>query len=310
MTTIDHWIGQPEVIARFRVALEAAWNDGSRLPHMLFVGPPGVGKTELSHLAAREMGVTLHERLAQTLVTPGAVNALLLGANDKEIIFIDEVHELAPPIQTALYRAMEDRQVFVRGRDNQTFAMPINDLSILAATTDEYSLLPPMRDRFKVILPFTFYDVESLAQIATQRAGMMGILLTEDIAQEIAKRSRGTPRLVVRLIEACHRYARSKGDSQVTEDHFTATLKLEGLDDLGLGPDEQRYLRHLSQRQEPVRLTVLESALGIHRKTLQTVVEPFLLRVGLIERSERGRTITEQGLRHLNMLVNCDSVKA
>ncbi len=305
--TINHWLGQPEVIARFKIALEAAWNDAKPLPHMLMVGPPGVGKTELAHLAAREMGVGIHERLAQTLMSPGAVNSLLLDAQEKEIVFIDEVHELQPLFQTTLYRAMEDRQVFVRGRDNKTMAMPINDITVCAATTDMYSLLPPLRDRFKVILPFSFYDVDSLTEIAKQQASQMGIAITPEIAQAIARRSRGTPRLSIRIIEACYRYARSKGDTEVTREHFDATIRLEGLDDLGLGPDEQRYIRYLAKKQDPVRLTTLESALGIHRKTLQTVIEPFLVRANLIERSDRGRSITEEGLRHLKLVESVGS---
>lgn len=308
--TINHWLGQPEVIARFRIALEAAWNDARPLPHMLMVGPPGVGKTELAHLAAREMGVNLHERLAQTLMSPGAVNSLLLDAQDRDIVFIDEVHELLPLFQTTLYRAMEDRQVFVRGRDNKTMAMPLNNITVCAATTDMYSLLPPLRDRFKVILPFSFYDMESLAQIAAQQAAQMEIAITPEIAQAVAARSRGTPRLSIRILEACHRYARSKGETEVTQKHFAATIGLEGLDELGLGPDEQRYIRYLAKKQDPVRLTTLESALGVHRKTLQTVIEPFLVRANLIERSDKGRCLTEEGLRHLKLVDGAESPQA
>lgn len=297
--TIDHWIGQSDVIARFRVALEASWNDASRLPHMLLVGPPGTGKTELAHVAARELGVQIHERLGQTLVSANMLNALLLGAEDKELVFLDEIHEMHPQLQTTLYRAMEDGQIFVRARNDQTLTMPLKDITIAAATTDEYALLPPLRDRFKLTLPFTFYDHAALTDITLQRANMMGIDLSREIASRIAERSKGTPRLVVRLLESCHRYARSKGDSQVTAEHFESTVQLEGLDNLGLGRDEQRYLSYLASRQEPTRLTTLESALGIHRRTIQTVVEPFLLRSGLIERSDKGRTITQDGLRHI-----------
>ena len=300
--TINHWVGQQDVVARFRVALEASWNDAARLPHMLFVGGPGLGKTEMAQLAAREMGVTIHERLAQTLLTPGMLCSLLLSADDKSIVFIDEIHELQPQLQTTLYRAMEDQQVFVRGRGEATLNMPLKDVTVLGATTNEYALLPPLRDRFKLVLPFTFYDLESLTQITVQRATMMGISLSREIAESIAQRSKGTPRLVIRLLESCHRYARSKGDDQVTATHFDDAVHLEGLDSLGLGRDEQRYLRYLAERDEPTRLSTLESALGVHRRTIQSVVEPFLLRSGLIEKSDKGRTITEEGLRHLGML--------
>lgn len=300
--TVNHFIGQADVIARFKVALEAAWNDTSRLPHMLFVGGPGLGKTELAHLAAREVGVAIHERIAQTLETAGAVNALLLCAEDKEIVFIDEIHELDPRLQTTLYRAMEDQQIFVKGHNETTHNMPLKDVTILGATTDEFALLPPLRDRFKLVLPFTFYDLDSLTQITLQRATLMGISLSREIAESIARRSKGTPRLVVRLLEACHRFSRSKGDDQVTSEHFDATVELEGLDSLGLGRDEQRYLRYLSDRQEPTRLSNLESALGIHRRTIQSVIEPFLLRSGLIEKSDKGRVISEKGLIHIGVI--------
>ena len=305
--TINHWVGQQDVVARFKVALEASWNDATRLPHMLFVGPPGVGKTELAHLAGREMGIQVHERIAQTLTSSGALNSFLLGAEDKKIVFIDEIHELHPQMQTVLYRAMENSQIFVRGRGDRTMKMPLKSVTVVAATTDEFALLPPLRDRFKLVLPFQFYDLESLTRITVQRAALMQVSIDNVIAEEIAKRAKGTPRLVVRLLEACHRYARSKGDDQVTSDHFDATVELEGLDSLGLGRDEQRYLRYLSDRQEPTRLSTLESALGVHKRTLQSVIEPFLVRCGLIERSDKGRLITAEGLRHLDMLSETQS---
>ena len=141
-----------------------------------------------------------------------------------------------------------------------------------------------------------------LMQITLQQASQMNISISPPVAKDIARRSKGTPRLAIRILEACHRYARSQGDSEVTDGHFEKAVKLEGMDALGLSRDEQRYLSYLSGRQDPTRLSTIESALGIHRRTLQMVVEPFLLRAGLIEKSDKGRVITEQGLRHLGML--------
>lgn len=308
--TINHFIGQESIVARFRVALEASWQDGARLPHMLLVGSGGLGKTELAHLAAREMAVKIHERLAQTLLNPGAVNALLLSADDKEIVFIDEIHELHPTCQTTLYRAMEDGIVSVTARGNQTISMPLKNITVIGATTDEYSLLSPLRDRFKLTLAFTHYEWEAMSRITAQRATLLGIRMDSGIAEEIARRAKGVPRLAVRLLEACQRYARSKGDDGIARDHFEATVVLEGLDTLGLSSEEQRYLRYLADRQEPTRLSTLESALGIHKRTLQEVTEPFLVRVGLIEKSDKGRTITEAGLRHLGVLVDARTVSS
>ena len=302
--TINHWTGQHEAIKRFRVALEAAWNDGSRLPHMLFVGAPGLGKTELAHLAAREMGVTMHERLAQVVNTMGTMNGLLLQVADKEIIFLDEIHELPAPVQTLLYRAMEGGMISLQGRESQTMTMQIKDVTIIGATTDEFRLLSPLRDRFKIVLPFVEYDADSLTTIILQRAQLQGISLDPAVGAEIAKRSKGTPRLAVRLMESCHRFARSKGDDQITRRHFEQTVLIDGLDALGLGPDEQRYLRFLAERHgEPVRLFTIASALGIHQRTVQSVIEPFLVKSGLVDRHAQGRAITEAGLRHLGVLI-------
>ena len=301
--TVNHFIGQQDVVARFRVALEAAWNDAARLPHMLLVGPPGTGKTTLANIAASELAVELHEVLGQCLADMSSVNGLLMKARSKDIVFIDEAHEIPKQMQTVLYRAMEDGRIFVSGRNDQTMPLPVEDFTLLAATTDEYSLLPPLRDRFKLVLPFQFYAVPSLAKIGRQAAAMREIVLDPGVAENIALRSRGTPRLAIRLLEACHRFARSQGDHEVTQRHFEATVKLEQLDELGLGIDEQRYLRLLAENPgQPVRLTNLEASLGVHRRTLQTVIEPFLLRAGLIERCEKGRVITTEGMRHLGLV--------
>jgi len=303
MVTIDHWIGQKNVINQFRVALEASWNTGSRLPHMLFTGPPGLGKTELAHLAAREMGVQIHERLAQVVSNLATMNGLLMQVQDKEIIFLDEIHELLPNIQTLLYRAMEGQQISITRRDDQsTLTMPIRDLTVIGATTDEYALLRPLRDRFKLILQFEEYDVDSLTQITLQRAHLMELYLDDGITAEIAIRSRGTPRLAIRILESCQRLASSLGTATITSEQFQQVLQLDGLDSLGLANNEQRYLKALASKVgEPVRLITLESALGIHRRTIQTVIEPFLVKLGFIERQQTGRVITEAGLNHLGM---------
>ncbi len=298
--TINHVIGQQDAVRRFRVALEASWNDSQRLPHMLFVGGPGLGKTMLAHIAAKELGVQPHERLAQVVNSMGALNGLLLQAEDKEIVFLDEIHELLPAVQTLLYRAMEGQQISLRTREEKTLTMPLKNFTVIGATTDEFRLLRPLNDRFKVVLPFTTYDEESLEKIILQRTQLSGITIDPQVAVEVAKRAKGTPRLAIRLLESCHRYARSLGDNEVTLRHFNETVALDGIDELGLGPNEQRLIRFLSDRRgEPIRLHTLEAAVGIHRRTIQDVIEPFLIRKGLIERTPQGRVITEAGLRHV-----------
>ena len=298
--TINHWIGQDDAIRRFKIALEASWNDGTKLPHMLFVGCPGTGKTLLANLAAKEMGVQLHERIAQVVNSMTALNGLLLGAKDKDIVFLDEVHELLPSVQTLLYRAMEGQQISLRTRDERTLSLPLKDFTIIGATTDEYRLLSPLRQRFNLSIPFTTYDEESLARITLQRAQLMNLTIEPEIATQIAKRSRGTPRLAIRLLESCQRYARSRGDETVTMRHFEETVVLDGIDELGLTGDDQQIVKFLTvQPGEPVRLFTLEAATGIHRRTISEVLEPFLIRKGLIERTPQGRVITEKGMRHV-----------
>lgn len=298
--TINHWIGQDDAIRRFRIALEASWNDGTKLPHMLFVGCPGTGKTLLANLAAKEMGVQLHERISQVVNSMSALNGLLLQAQDKDIVFLDEIHELLPSVQTLLYRAMEGGQISLRTRDERTLTMPLKDFTVIGATTDEYRLLSPLRQRFKLSIPFTTYDEESLARITLQRAQLMNLSLGPEIATQVAKRSRGTPRLAIRLLESCQRYARSQGDDNVTMQHFEETVVLDGIDELGLGPDEQRFVKYLTtQSGRPVRLFSIEAAIGVHRRTIQEVIEPFLIRSGLIERTPQGRVITERGMLHV-----------
>lgn len=306
--TINHWIGQDKVIRQFGTALEASWNDSIRLPHMLFVGGPGLGKSELAYLARMEMGVAMHERLAQIVSSAAMMNGLLLQAADKDIVFLDEIHELPPSNQTLLYHAMQGHQITVEGKDNQTLKMPLNDLTIIGATTDEYKLLSPLRDRFKMILSFVEYDAESLTVITQRRAQLMEVELEQHVACEIARRSKGPPRLAIRLLESCHRYARSKGDERITMQHLEQTVFIDQIDSLGLGADEQRYLQFVGSRNgSPVRLFTIESAIGVHRRTIQTVVEPFLIRMGLVERTSSGRAITQAGLRHLDRVGDNDA---
>ncbi len=166
--TINHWIGQDDAIRRFKVALEASWNDGTKLPHMLFCGCPGTGKTLLANLAAKEMGVQLHERIAQVVNSMTALNGLLFQAKNKDIVFLDEIHELLPSVQTLLYRAMEGQQISIRTCDERTLNIALKDFTVIGATTDEYRLLSPLRQRFKLSIPFTIYDEESLARITLQ----------------------------------------------------------------------------------------------------------------------------------------------
>jgi len=310
LPTLDHFTGQEDVTARLKVALEASWADHTPLPHMLVTGPPGCGKTTLARIVARELQVELHERIGQVLDNMGTVNGLLMAAQPRSIIFIDEAHELPRHCQTLLYRAMEHQMIFVQTTNTyETLKMKVNAFSVMLGTTDAYSLLAPLRDRCPLQLQFSYYATEALTRILLQRAAMMKCPMETEVAASIAHLSRGTPRIAVRLLESCLRVARSQGAERITRDHFKTMVVLEQLDSVGLNRDEQRYLRYLADRPgEQVRVGTLESALGIHCRTLMHVIEPFLLRLSFIERAPGGRLITEAGLEHVSRSSSDDPI--
>jgi Holliday junction DNA helicase RuvB len=300
VTVIDHFIGQKNVVDQVKVALEASWNSGIRLCHMLMNGPPGLGKSELSKIIAKEMASECFEQLAQNISTIEQMRGLLMEPKDKDILFIDEIHELNPSVQTTLYRAMENGEVFLDGGKSKNRVMKIASFTIIGATTDEYKLLKPLRDRFKLTLPFKFYSDEDLAMLLKHRAKQLGWAVEDEtIFQQIATRSKGTPRIALKILEAAKRYARSLGENCITLEHFNSSCSLEGLDSLGLGSVERQYLNILAETKEPIRLNVLASKMGLPKKTLTDTIEGFLMRVGLIIKSDKGLMISPEGLVHL-----------
>ena len=214
------------------------------------------------------------------------MNALLLGAGDGEIIFVDECHELPKVHQTALYLALDKRKILVRGGKGFS-SVPLNNFTILLGSTDEYAILQPLRDRMKLVLRFEFYTNEDLSKIVQHRAKALEWHLDETLPPLIAQRGRGTPRLALRLLQACWRVCRANGEEQITPDHLTHACALEHLDDLGLGPLEQKYLQSLAEGAS--RLNVVASMLGLPSRTVSSVVEPFLLRAGLVVKDDSGR---------------------
>ena len=296
-SSLSHIVGQRGVVDQLRVALDAAFEDGKRLDDCLLVGPPGVGKSQIASILAEELAVKCHEALGQSITCTADLNALLLSARDGEVVFVDECHELQKVFQTALYLALDKRQVVVCG-SKAVQSIPLAAFCLLLGTTDEFSLLAPLRDRMKLVLRFQFYSEAELTQIVTRRAKALEWGVEQEVPAMIGKMSRGTPRLALRLLQACRRVSRSLGEQQITLAHLEKACCLEGLDDQGLGPTERGYLRALADGAS--RLNVIASLLGLPARTVSEVVEPFLIRAGLIVKDDQGRRqLTAAGREHL-----------
>lgn len=288
-SSISHIIGQRKVVEQVKVALDAAQQDGRKFDSAMLVGPPGAGKTSTSQIIANEMGTDYIEVLGQSIKGIADLNALLLSATERAVLLVDEAAELEKTLQISLYLALDQRRVLLQGsrKGSTPMSVPIADFTLLLATTDEYELLQPLRDRMRLVLRFEFYTDDELVQILRHRLRGLGWEFDADILPLIAQRSRGTPRLALRVAQAAHRVARSEGEHSVSLRHFEKATLLEDLDAKGCGPTEQKYLRIVADG--PTRLNVIASRLGLPTRSISEVVEPYLIRSGLIVKDDQGR---------------------
>jgi len=295
-TSLNHIVGQRSVVEQVRVALDAAFEDQRTMDSCLLVGPPGVGKSALARVIAAEMATEFHEIIGQSIRGPADLNAFLLTARDKAVCHIDEAHELKKEFQTALYSAIDQRTLFIGG-GKSIQSLPIAQFCLVLSSTEEHLLLSPLQQRMRLVLRFEFYSEDELAAILRHRAKCLRWEVEEEVFPLIAKRSRGTPRLALRLLQACHRVCRAQGETFITQDHLQRACDLEQVDCLGLGPTEQRYIGIL--RDGPQRLNVIASMLGLPSRTIAQVTEPFLIRAGLILKDDQGRRqLTSAGYEH------------
>lgn len=298
-TSLNHIIGQRSVIDQVRVGLDAAFEDGRRMDSALLVGPPGVGKSALARVIAAEMATDFHEVLAQGLTTPADLNAFLLRATERSVCHLDECHLLDRKLQTAMYLAIDQRKLFVGG-GKSIQSLPIADFTLLLSTTDEYCLLQPLRDRMRLVLRFEFYSDDELATVLKHRAKCLRWDVEDQVLPLIAMRSRGTPRLALRLLQSCYRVCRSLGETAITNEHLKRACSLEQINELGLGPTEQKYISIL--RDGPQRLNVIASLIGLPSRTVSQVTEPFLIRAGLVTKDDQGkRMLTGSGYEHAQL---------
>ncbi|HXE58232.1 MAG TPA: Holliday junction branch migration DNA helicase RuvB [Gemmatimonadales bacterium] len=299
---LEEFVGQPQVKASLRIALDAARGRGEPLDHILFFGPPGLGKTTLAVLLAREMGVNLRTASGPVLEKPGDLVGLLTALGPGDMLFIDEIHRLRPQLEEYLYPAMEDFRVDVRiaeGPNAQTIPMPIERFTLIGATTRFGMLTPPMRARFGIVERLVFYSVEDLKTIVARSAAILRVPIDDAGALEIARRSRGTPRVANRLLRRVRDYAQVRADGRITAAVAAEALTRLNVDEFGLDDMDARILTTLIEKfgGGPVGLNTLAIAVGEDSGTVEEVYEPYLIQQGFLERTPRGRAATTLAYR-------------
>ena len=301
---LTDFVGQEKAKEALSIAIQAARQRGEPLDHILFHGPPGLGKTTLAELLAREMEVDVKATAGPVLEKPADLVGFLTNQNEGDILFIDEIHRLRPVIEEFLYPAMEDYRVEIRlaeGPRAQTMTMNIERFTLVGATTRFGLLTAPMRARFGIVQRLNFYPAEELGLIVARSARILGVETTEDGAVELARRARGTPRVANRLLRRVRDYAQVRADGVIDEEVARAALELLDVDEYGLDEMDTRILRTIIEKFEggPVGLSSLAVALGEDPSTLEEVYEPFLIQEGFLMRTPRGREATARTFRRL-----------
>jgi Holliday junction DNA helicase RuvB len=304
--TLADFTGQKASRENLAVFIQAARARGESLDHVLLHGPPGLGKTTLAQIVARELGVGFRATSGPVIAKAGDLAAILTNLQPRDVLFIDEIHRLQPAIEEVLYPAMEDFQldlIIGEGPAARSVRIDLPPFTLVGATTRAGLLATPLRDRFGIPLRLVFYTPDELRQIITRGARLLGLTLTEEGAAEIAGRSRGTPRIAGRLLRRVRDFAAVQGDTPVDRVVADAALNRLEVDRLGLDSMDRRYLRRIAEHHAggPVGVETLAAALAEARDTLEDVIEPYLIQEGLILRTSRGRMLGDPGWKHLGM---------
>ena len=303
---LDDYIGQQGVKENLKIFIEAARLRGEPLDHVLFYGPPGLGKTTLAGIIANELGVDIKITSGPAIERAGDLAAILTNLNDNDVLFIDEIHRLNRSVEEVLYSAMEDYALDIiigKGPSARSIRLDLAKFTLVGATTRAGSLSAPLRDRFGVLGKFEMYTPDELAQIIKRTAGILGVTIDEESVREMARRSRGTPRVANRMLKRIRDFSQVKGNGSIDIDITREGLAALGVDELGLERLDREILTTIIQRFNggPVGIDTIAASIGEERVTIEDVYEPYLIQSGLLYRTPKGRMVSKDGYRHMGL---------
>lgn len=303
---LDEFIGQQSLRENLKIFIQAAKNRGEAMDHTLFFGPPGLGKTTLSQIVAKELGVGFRATSGPVIAKSGDLAAILTNLEENDVLFIDEIHRLNPAVEEILYPAMEDRKldlIIGEGPAARSVQIDLMPFTLVGATTRSGLLTNPLRDRFGIQMRLEFYQPDELAKIVTRTGNLLNMPLTEDGALEIAKRSRGTPRIAGRLTRRVRDFSDAKGNTNITPKDVDEALGRLDVDQAGLDSMDRRYLSCIAHNYGggPVGVDTLAAALSEQRDMIEDVIEPYLIQKGLLQRTPRGRMLSNKGFEYLGL---------